>query len=121
MTKDEIEMTRNCDCKRSDAWRCARDRGLDAIVCHCACHAPTAQQENAAMTLEQIEQIRACLDDGSYTRLEQKDFTALCDQALLAHDLAGALRLCKGTLQPDIHDGHKRLADKIDALLARLP
>jgi hypothetical protein len=36
------------------------------------------------MTLnaEQIEQIRACLDDGSYTPLERKDFGALCDMAL---------------------------------------
>lgn len=36
------------------------------------------------LTREQIEQIRACLDDDTYTKLEQKDFGALCDMALRA-------------------------------------
>jgi hypothetical protein len=36
------------------------------------------------LTREQIEQIRACLGDGSYTPLERKDFGMLCDMALSA-------------------------------------
>ena len=49
-----------------------------------------ARQEGAApaavpeFSEEEIQQIRACLDDGSYTRQEQRDFNLLCDMALRA-------------------------------------
>ena len=38
--------------------------------------------ESALLMEEEIELIRACLDDGTYTKQEQKDFAALCDLAL---------------------------------------
>jgi len=27
-----------CDCKLSDAWRCAIQKGLSTVSCHCPCH-----------------------------------------------------------------------------------
>ena len=36
------------------------------------------------MTARDVELIRACLDDGTYTAQERKDFGALCDLAILA-------------------------------------
>lgn len=27
-----------CDCKKSDAWRCAVDKNLITVSCHCLCH-----------------------------------------------------------------------------------
>ena len=35
-------------------------------------------------TAREVELIRACLDDGTYTAQERKDFNALCDLAILA-------------------------------------
>ncbi len=29
---------RTCNCKKSDAWRCAREQSLRTVACHCACH-----------------------------------------------------------------------------------
>lgn len=41
-------------------------------------------KESEILTREQIEEIRACLSDGTYTATERKDFSALCDMALSA-------------------------------------
>jgi hypothetical protein len=32
--RDELQ----CQCTDSDAWRCARDRKLHSVACHCGCH-----------------------------------------------------------------------------------
>lgn len=31
-------MSRTCNCRRSDAWRCAVDQGSSSVACSCACH-----------------------------------------------------------------------------------
>lgn len=44
---------RTCNCKRSDAWRCAREANLDGqIACHCSCHrlAPSVPQQRVQFT-----------------------------------------------------------------------
>lgn len=47
------------------------------------------------LTREQIELIRAVLSDGTYTKLEQKDFNALCDMALALMSAQAALAQAK--------------------------
>lgn len=44
----------------------------------------------APLTKHEIELIRACLDDGTYTKQEQKDINALCNMALRASGLAAS-------------------------------
>jgi hypothetical protein len=29
---------KTCFCQKSDAWRCAVDRGMSTLACHCECH-----------------------------------------------------------------------------------
>ncbi len=31
-------LTINCQCRFSDAWRCAKDRNSRAVACGCECH-----------------------------------------------------------------------------------
>jgi hypothetical protein len=41
LTREDIE---KCDCKRSDAWRCAVEKNLNTVSCHCKCHNKRAKQ-----------------------------------------------------------------------------
>jgi hypothetical protein len=37
----------SCQCKRSDAWRCAVSQGLQMVTCHCACHQKPIEKAHA--------------------------------------------------------------------------
>lgn len=36
--KSKPKLPPPCTCTRSDAWRCAVDRHLPTVSCHCSCH-----------------------------------------------------------------------------------
>lgn len=40
-----IDLKPSCNCKRSDAWRCAVEQGLSTVSCHCKCHQAKNSQE----------------------------------------------------------------------------
>lgn len=55
-----------------------------------------APNSHQVLTPEEIVMIRSCLDDGTYTKQEQKDFGTLCDMALSAVSDTRAPRVDRG-------------------------
>lgn len=118
-----------CNCGAEQRTEAIRHAGCDYLgyigqVCN-KCNQVVEQRTEVADSLPseaEILQIRACLDDGTYTELERKDFRQLCDLALLGRRARDAEVVAYfrsvGTVTPDSPNGPPEYDEEFELMMA---